>query len=90
MKTIGLLVALSLLVRHGSAGVIDTRDIRIPDPSEYNYTIEHPYAIPAKPNGLFVEKPNMILFMPDQLRFDSVGVFGNDVRFSTKLMSLLD
>lgn len=55
-------------------------ELVIGDPSDYNYTIEHPFAIPAKPNGLDVDRPNMILFMPDQLRFDAVGTFGNDVR----------
>jgi len=45
-----------------------------------DYTFEHPYTRPAKPNGLAIEKPNMILFMPDQLRYDAVGVFGNKVR----------
>ncbi|KAI1335626.1 alkaline-phosphatase-like protein [Xylariaceae sp. FL0016] len=43
------------------------------------YTFDHPYVQPAKPNGLAVEKPNMIMFMPDQLRFDAVGVFGNNL-----------
>ncbi|KAI7255649.1 hypothetical protein KC343_g1471 [Hortaea werneckii] len=42
-------------------------------------TQEHPYYVPAKPNGLEVEKPNMILFMPDQLRYDAVVAFGNEV-----------
>lgn len=41
---------------------------------------EHPHYVPAKPNGLAVEKPNMVLFMPDQLRYDAVGAFGNEVR----------
>lgn len=27
----------------------------------------------------FVEKPNILLFMPDQLRYDSVGAFGNNI-----------
>lgn len=45
-----------------------------------DYTFEDPYTRPAKPNGLSMEKPNMILFMPDQLRYDAVGVFGNKVR----------
>ncbi|KAF1837924.1 sulfatase [Decorospora gaudefroyi] len=30
-----------------------------------------------KPNGLNVTKPNFIIFMPDQLRYDSVGFTGN-------------
>ncbi|KAK6207064.1 hypothetical protein LQW54_007492 [Pestalotiopsis sp. IQ-011] len=47
--------------------------------AEPDYSKDHPYTIPAKPNGLAIEKPNMILFMPDQLRFDSVGIFGNDI-----------
>lgn len=42
------------------------------------YTKDYPYYIPAESNGLAVEKPN-ILFMPDQLRFDAVGCFGNSV-----------
>lgn len=63
-----------------SAAVAPREDLRIPDASEYNYTREHPFQIPAKPNGLDVKTPNLILFNPDQLRFDSVGCFGNDVR----------
>ncbi|RYP57211.1 hypothetical protein DL769_009629 [Monosporascus sp. CRB-8-3] len=43
------------------------------------YTVDNPYQIPAKPNGLDTEMPNMILFMPDQLRYDSVGIFGNEI-----------
>lgn len=79
-KRISGLWLLALFSKFTNAGpVLKERDLHIPDPSEFNYTIEHPYAIPAKPNGLDVERPNMILFMPDQLRFDSVGVFGNDV-----------
>ncbi|KAK8085181.1 alkaline-phosphatase-like protein [Apiospora hydei] len=42
-----------------------------------DYSFENPYTRPAKPNGLAIEKPNMIMFMPDQLRYDAVGVFGN-------------
>lgn len=48
--------------------------------AEPDYSKDHPYTIPPVPNGLAMEKPNMILFMPDQLRYDSVGIFGNDVR----------
>ncbi|KAI5928355.1 alkaline-phosphatase-like protein [Camillea tinctor] len=40
---------------------------------------DNPYFIPAKPNGLGIEKPNFIIFMPDQLRYDAVGVFGNEI-----------
>ena len=82
MKTsaqISSALLLSLYGTLGSGRVVESRDLRIPHPSEYNYTIEHPFAVPPKPNGLDVEQPNMILFMPDQLRFDSVGTFGNDV-----------
>lgn len=43
------------------------------------YTLEHPYEQQANGNGLAIEKPNMIIFMPDQLRYDSVGIFGSDV-----------
>lgn len=43
------------------------------------YTLEHPYEQQAKSNGLAIEQPNMIIFMPDQLRHDSVGIFGSDV-----------
>lgn len=50
-----------------------------PPPSEDGPTIDHPYTQPPKPNGLPIEKPNFVLFMPDQLRYDSLGVFGNDV-----------
>ncbi|KAI0480286.1 sulfatase [Xylariaceae sp. FL0804] len=36
------------------------------------------YRLPPKPsNGLKVEKPNYIIFMPDQLRYDSLGCTGN-------------
>ncbi|KAF2188590.1 sulfatase [Zopfia rhizophila CBS 207.26] len=34
---------------------------------------------PSKPNGLNVTKPNFIIFMPDQLRYDSVGFTGNKI-----------
>lgn len=44
-----------------------------------DYTVDDPYELPARPNGLNTETPNMILFMPDQLRYDSVGIFGNNV-----------
>lgn len=40
--------------------------------------INNSYQEPLGPNGLQIDKPNMILFMPDQLRYDAVGVFGND------------
>lgn len=40
---------------------------------------DNPWEVPANANGLDVEKPNMILFMPDQLRYDAVGAFGNNV-----------
>jgi hypothetical protein len=43
------------------------------------YTVDEPYQEQAKSNGLATEKPNIIIFMPDQLRLDSVGVFGSDV-----------
>lgn len=43
-----------------------------------DYTVDNPYQLPARSNGLNTETPNMILFMPDQLRYDSVGTFGND------------
>lgn len=43
------------------------------------YTLEHPYEQKANGNGLAIEQPNMIIFMPDQLRYDSVGIFGSDV-----------
>lgn len=46
------------------------------------YTLEHPYEQQAKGNGLAIEQPNMIIFMPDQLRYDSVGIFGSDVSLS--------
>lgn len=61
------------------AGKAREGELKIPDPSEFNYTIDHPFQIPAKPNGLDTKQPNIILFMPDQLRYDSVGIFGNDV-----------
>lgn len=40
---------------------------------------DHPLMRPPKPNGLESEHPNFIIFMPDQLRYDSVGYTGNDV-----------
>lgn len=43
------------------------------------YPVDKPYQEKAKDNGLAVEKPNIIIFMPDQLRLDSVGAFGSDV-----------
>lgn len=55
------------------------------------YTLEHPYEQQANGNGLAIEKPNMIIFMPDQLRYDSVGIFGSDVSlpFSTRTTNQL-
>lgn len=52
----------------------------VPDPT-LPYTFDSPYQQEAKGNGLAMEKPNIIIFMPDQLRYDSVGVFGSDVGF---------
>lgn len=52
------------------------------------YTLEHPYEQQAKANGLAIEKPNMIIFMPDQLRYDAVGIFGSDVGLSIRGSSL--
>jgi hypothetical protein len=77
---IGSLCLLALLSDATTArSILHDRDLEIPLPGKFNYTIEHPYSIPAKSNGLVVQQPNMILFMPDQLRFDSVGCFGNKV-----------
>ncbi|KAK7991614.1 arylsulfatase A [Apiospora saccharicola] len=59
------------------ASLSAVRSLCQPPNPKLDYTFEHPYKIPAKPNGLAIEKPNMILFMPDQLRYDAVGVFGN-------------
>ncbi|KAI6848500.1 hypothetical protein KC332_g3878 [Hortaea werneckii] len=59
----------------GYAGPIGEAASAVNDPP----TPEHPYYVPAKPNGLEVEKPNMILVMPDQLRYDAFGAFGNEV-----------
>lgn len=42
-------------------------------------TREDPYKIAPEPNHLSTDKPNIIMFMPDQLRFDAVGTFGNPV-----------
>ncbi|KAJ3941729.1 uncharacterized protein N0V96_008443 [Colletotrichum fioriniae] len=41
--------------------------------------IPPPYEQPAKPSGLTVDRPNFIIFMPDQLRYDSLGCNGNKV-----------
>lgn len=36
--------------------------------------VDHPpYRVPHKPCGLKVDRPNFIIFMPDQLRYDSLG-----------------
>lgn len=35
------------------------------------------YRIPHTTTGLPVTKPNLVIFMPDQLRYDSLGCFGN-------------
>ncbi|RNJ53430.1 hypothetical protein D7B24_001908 [Verticillium nonalfalfae] len=35
------------------------------------------HEVPAMPSGLKVGKPNYIIFMPDQLRYDSLGCSGN-------------
>lgn len=40
----------------------------------------HAHSIPPKAiNGLKNEKPNFVIFMPDQLRYDSLGCTGNKV-----------
>lgn len=39
--------------------------------------IEPPLRFPPKPSGMSVDKPNFIIFMPDQLRYDSLGCTGN-------------
>uniref|UniRef100_L2FNA6 Sulfatase n=1 Tax=Colletotrichum fructicola (strain Nara gc5) TaxID=1213859 RepID=L2FNA6_COLFN len=41
--------------------------------------IPPPYELPPKPSGLKVDKPNFIIFMPDQLRYDSLGCNGNKI-----------
>jgi len=38
-----------------------------------------PHELPPKPNGLKVKKPNFVIFMPDQLRYDALGCTGNKV-----------
>jgi hypothetical protein len=38
-----------------------------------------PHELPPQPSGLKVEKPNFVIFMPDQLRYDSLGCSGNKV-----------
>lgn len=73
-----LLVVSSYAFPAGS-NALGSRDLEIPDASEFNWTKDKPYQIAAKPNGLNVKRPNMILFTPDQLRFDCVGTFGNKV-----------
>ncbi|KUI65607.1 Arylsulfatase [Cytospora mali] len=37
---------------------------------------EPPLRLPPKPSGMKVDKPNFIIFMPDQLRYDSLGCTG--------------
>lgn len=73
-----LLVGSSYASPTGS-NTLESRDLEIPDPSEFNWTKDNPYQIAAKPNGLNVKRPNMILFMPGQLWFGCVGTFGNTV-----------
>lgn len=77
-KYIGIICSLAVLNEVVQARtVLEHRNLEV-DPAKYDYTIEWPFTIPPKGNGLAVEKPNMILFMPDQPRFDS-GIFGNNV-----------
>ncbi|KAJ9154768.1 Arylsulfatase [Pleurostoma richardsiae] len=38
---------------------------------------EPAFRFPPKPSGMKVKKPNFIIFMPDQLRYDSLGCCGN-------------
>lgn len=59
-------------------GVLVTVSAQAPS-VDLPYTVDHPYEQQAKSNGLAVEQPNIIIFMPDQLRFDAVGIFGNEV-----------
>lgn len=35
-----------------------------------------PFRLPPKPSGMKVSRPNFIIFMPDQLRYDSLGCTG--------------
>ncbi|KAF6845432.1 sulfatase [Colletotrichum musicola] len=44
--------------------------------------VHPPHELPPKPSGLKVDKPNFIIFMPDQLRYDSqVLLRPRDVRY---------
>jgi hypothetical protein len=52
-------------------------------------SVEHPLMIPPAPNGLQIDKPNFIIFMPDQLRYDSVG-FTNPVCRWTPNLALFE
>lgn len=52
--------------------------------------IPPPYEQPAKPSGLKVDKPNFIIFMPDQLRYNSLGCNGNKVTLHPPLTSTID
>lgn len=46
--------------------------------------VEHPpHREPHRPSGMKVDKPNFIIFMPDQLRYDALGCNGNKVRESS-------
>lgn len=68
---------LTLLLGGGALSrVLSPRQVPNPEPE---YTIDDPYTEPARDNGLANKHPNIIMFMPDQLRFDAVGTFGNDV-----------
>ena len=79
-----LLWLLPLQILEATNGrTIQERDLAV-NVTKYNYTIEHPFSVPPKGNGLSIEKPNMILFMPDQLRYDAVGIFGNKVSASSQ------
>lgn len=44
----------------------------LPPPS----TPKPPFRLSPKPSGMKVAKPNFIIFMPDQLRYDSLGCTG--------------
>lgn len=51
-----------------------------PKPATYQPPISKPepaLRFPPKPSGMNVDKPNFIIFMPDQLRYDALGCTGN-------------
>ena len=47
--------------------------------SKMNVPDKPPYKINHVPSGLKNPRPNIVIFMPDQLRYDALGCSGNNV-----------